>query len=274
MAWSGGGGPDPQPAPAMQAAANAESARDRRRTGCSLTPCGGSARLEYPRAMSWSRVLLALALVLAPAAAWAGPFVLPAAQGRVVDEDTGEPLAGALVVEWWQGGGRFGEPQHGVHARFAETGPDGRFALPRRLAGPRLWLSSVDGPVYGFLHPSYGLVRESPRALPGDADGLLLAGSLRRSHLRLDELRPYCFGRREEDAAARRIVETACPIDAHVTWPTGVPRREGPRVAQGRRTGTWTFRRADASVIARGAYRAGGAVGDWSFFDPQGNRMD
>jgi len=211
-----------------------------------------------------------LALWLAASGAAAGPFVLEAASGRVVDEDTGEPIEGAHVIEGWQGGGRFGEPQDAIHARFATTGPDGRFAFAREWAGLRLWLSGGYGPVYGFYHPSYGLVRESPRRASGDG-GLLLQGSLRRSHLRRDAVRAYCHGRHEDDAAAERIREIACPVEAHDTWPTGVPRWRGERDARGRRTGTWTFLRADGSVMARGAYRAGGAVGDWEFYDPHGN---
>jgi hypothetical protein len=215
---------------------------------------------------------LALALVLLlPLPAAAGPFRLDDVGGSVVDEDTGEPIAGALVVEWWKGRGRLGAPAPAVHARFATSDAAGRFVLAGGLTPPRLWLAHVHGPVHGFVHPSYGLETASPRELPGESDALLLQGSLRRSHLRLAALREYCTGRHDEEAGAERIVAAACPLEAHAAWPTGVPRAEGPRDERGRRTGTWTFRRADGSVAARGAYRAGGALGDWSFFDPEGN---
>jgi hypothetical protein len=39
------------------------------------------------------------------------PCVLDGARGRVVDRDTGEPIAGATVIEWWRGAGRMGGPQ-------------------------------------------------------------------------------------------------------------------------------------------------------------------
>lgn len=223
--------------------------------------------------MSGSRWIVGVvSLVLLPACAPAlGPFVLEAASGRVVDEDTGEPIPEATVIEWILGAGSFGGPQPAYHARFATTDGEGRFAFEREFVwSPRLWFLRTYGPRHGFYHPSYGLETETPR--PAQGGGLVLEGSLRRSHLRLDALRPYCAGRREDDAAAERLREIACPLEAHDTWPGGVPRAEGRHDDQGRRTGPWTFRHADGSVAARGAYREGGAVGDWEFYDRAGAR--
>jgi len=203
---------------------------------------------------------------------------LDAARGRVVDEDTGEPIPDARVIQWWHGAGAMGEPAPSLHARLAVSDERGRFAFERALApSPWMWVSRTYGPTYGFYHPSYGLETGTPRRVetPGAHEpALVLQGSLRRSHLRLAEVRAYCHGRREGDAAAPRLREIACPLEAHEVWPTGVPRAEGERDARGRRTGTWTFHYADGSVAARGAYRAGGAVGEWTFYDRSGERVD
>lgn len=217
--------------------------------------------------------------------------MLEQASGRVVDEDTGEPIPDATVIEWYRGAGRFGGPQPSYHARFATTDRDGRFVFERQIASsPRMWLLETYGPLYGFYHPSYGLETETPRRVSvGEADArdarsspeapassggsLLLEGSLRRSHLRLDALRPWCAGRHADDAASPRLREIACPLERHAHWPSGVPRAEGPYDARGRRTGEWTFRYGSGRVAARGSYAAGGAVGDWDFYDRSGTRV-
>lgn len=235
----------------------------------------------------WIARAVALLVLASPACApAAGPFVLEAASGRVVDEDTGEPIPEATVIEWYQGAGRFGGPQPSYHARFARTDDEGRFSFEREIAPSlRMWALETYGPRYGFYHPSYGLESETPRRVSSGsgtrdeeagrahAEALRLEGSLRRAHLRLDALQPYCAGRREDDAAAEHLREIACPLEAHATWPSGVPRAEGPRDARGRRTGEWTFRYASGRVAARGSFRAGGAVGDWEFYDRSGARV-
>jgi hypothetical protein len=237
--------------------------------------CGGSVFSK-----AWRTATLALLGIVVPGCApAAGPFVLDAASGRVIDEDTREPIPGATVIEWYRGAGRFGGPQPSYHARFATTDDAGRFAFPREAVWSlRMWALRTYGPTYGFHHPSYGLETGTPRRVSADDDAspgeLRLEGSLRRSHLRLDALRAWCAGRRDEDAAAAHLREIACPLERHAHWPSGVPRAEGPRDARGRRTGEWTFRYADGTIAARGVYREGGAVGDWEFYDRAGSRVD
>jgi hypothetical protein len=199
-----------------------------------------------------------------------GPCVLEEASGRVVDRDTGEPIAGATVIERWRGAGRMGGPQPDVHARVAKSDAEGRFVFVRSGArNPRLWFTKTYGPTYDFYHPSYGL-EPGGEARPGEE--LVLRGSLRDSAARLAELPPYCLGRRE-GALARRLVEAACPLEAHATWPDGTPRARGETDPQGRRTGIWTFHREDGSLAARGGGRVGAPVGAWEFFDRSGRRV-
>jgi len=198
-----------------------------------------------------------------------GPCVLEGAGGRVVDRDTGEPIAGATVIERWLGAGRMGGPQPEVHARSTQSDAQGGFAFAAGPApGPRLWFTKTYGPSYSFYHPSYGLEHggEAPAG-----EELVLRGSLRDSAARLADLAPYCRGE-HEGRGARRLAEVACPLDAHATWPNGSPRTQGETDPQGRRTGIWTFHHQDGSLAARGEYRAGAPVGAWEFFDRRGRR--
>lgn len=234
-----------------------------------------SARLPAARALRL--VALAAALASGACAPSLGPFVLEAVRGRVVDENTAEPIRGATVIQWYRGAGTGGGPQPSYHARFATTDREGRFAFERAVApSPRMWLLETYGPGYGFYHPSYGLETATPQRVDRSGGGpaeLRLGGSLRRAHLRLDALSAWCAGRHAEDAASEHLREIACPLEAHEAWPSGVPRAEGSRDARGRRTGTWTFTYADGSVAARGRYEAGGAVGEWSYYDREGRRV-
>lgn len=192
-----------------------------------------------------------------------------AARGRVVDRDTGEPIADATVIEWWRGAGRMGGPQPEVHARVRKSDAEGRFAFESaRAPGPRLWFTKTYGPSYSFYHPSYGL-EHGGEARAGE--DLVLRGSLRDSAARLADLAPYCRGE-PEGAGARRLAEAACPQGAHATWPDGAPRVRGETDPQGRRTGIWTFHYEDGSLAARGEYRGGAPVGAWEFFDRAGRR--
>lgn len=137
-----------------------------------------------------------------------GPFVLAAVEGRVVDEDSGEPIGGAEVIEWWRGAGTSDVAPH-YHARWATTDAEGRFALPRELAPSlRMWLLRTYGPDYSFYHPFYGL-EHGARATP-DGD-LVLRGSTRRAEQRRQNLIPICRGERD-DPGARHLAEIACPL--------------------------------------------------------------
>lgn len=197
-----------------------------------------------------------------------GPFVLDAAEGRVRDRDTGEPLRDAEVIEWYRGAGRMGGPQPELYARFARSDAGGRFAFPRQTAwSARLWLLKSYGPAYSFYHPSYGLehgARRSPAS-----DELLLEGSLRDSAARLEALAPWCRGE-HEGRGARRIAELACPPREHERWPDGTPRARGDVDARGRRIGTWTFFYEDGTVAARGRYQDGAPLGAWEHYDRRG----
>jgi hypothetical protein len=137
-----------------------------------------------------------------------GVLVMRAAEGRVLDRESGEPIGGATVIEWWRGAGRGGGPQPTYHARFATSGADGRFGFPRAMApSPRMWLLRTYGPSYGFFHPDYGLVRAG-EAQPGVA--LELRGSREEAELRRADLGPVCAPRPRE-RWERELAPIACP---------------------------------------------------------------
>jgi hypothetical protein len=229
--------------------------------------------IGYARAVTsraFRRLCLAVAgALVAGCVPSLGRCVLEAASGRVVDRDTGEPIAGAEVVEWIRGAGRMGGPQPELHARFATSDAEGRFAFERAFApGPRLWFSKNYGPSYSFYHPSYGLIHGGE---PGSAAQIVLRGSLRDSAARLADLPPYCRGE-HPGAGARHLAAVACPPEAHASWPDGTPRASGELDPQGRRTGIWTFHYERGAPAARGEYRSGAPTGVWEFFDRRGRR--
>lgn len=196
-----------------------------------------------------------------------GPFVLAAARGRVLDADTGEPIRGAEVFQWYRGSGPSDASRPVYHSRWTSTDEDGRFGFERALSpSPRMWLLRTYGPSYGFYHPSYGLVHGGAAGTEGT---LTLRGSLRDSALRLADLAPYCRGERD-GRGARHLAEIACPPDARRAWPDGTPRTRGHVDERGRRTGVWTFYYENGGVAARGTYRDGAAVGRWEFRDREG----
>ncbi len=215
-------------------------------------------------AISWAALLAALACVPGP-----GAFALDAVRGRVVDRDTGEPIRGAEVIEWYHGAGSMGGPQPVYHARWTRSDAEGRFALERAFAtSPRMWLLETYGPSYSFFHPSYGLIRSG--ASPGPVQGELeLGGSLRDSASRWLDLAPYCHGE-PGDAGARHLREVACPLSELSPYGNGAPRVTGETDSRGRRTGTWTFHYEDGSVAARGSYVAGAPTGAWIFYGRDG----
>jgi hypothetical protein len=135
-------------------------------------------------------------------------IVMAPAAGRVLDRESGAPIAGAEVIEWWRGAGRGGGPQPTYHARFARSDADGRFAFGRGLApSPRMWLSKVYGPSYGFYHADYGLVRAGE---PGPDAELLLRGSRAEAELRRADLASVCRPRPRE-GWERELARVACP---------------------------------------------------------------
>lgn len=157
-----------------------------------------------------TRGAVALAASLAFAACVPGPgvFVMRAAEGRVLDRESGEPIAGARVIEWWRGAGGGGGPQPTYHARFTHSDADGRFGFPRAVAkSPRMWLLRTYGPSYGFFHPDYGLVRGGE---PAAGEPVVLSGSRAEAELRRADLAPVCAPHPREEWE-RELARSACP---------------------------------------------------------------
>jgi hypothetical protein len=136
-----------------------------------------------------------------------GPVRLPAVEGRVVDAQSGAPLAGAEVVEWWYGAGRFGGPQPVQHARWDTTDAAGRFALAGSTAwSPRMWLLRTYGPAYSVFHADYGLLHAGLRS---EAAPLVLRIDRAAASQGATELAAICRGERD-DSGARRLRAVAC----------------------------------------------------------------
>ncbi len=161
-----------------------------------------------------------VALAFAGCVPGGGTCRLPAVEGRVADAGTGAPIAGATVIEWWHGAGVGGAPQPTRHARFATSDARGRFAFPAQWApDPRMWVTRVYAPAYGFVHPAYGFVRG-----PGahDAGGaLVLHGSLADAPARRSDLEVLCTTPPRE-AWQRELARRACP--ARTSDPPGATR--------------------------------------------------
>ncbi len=135
-----------------------------------------------------------------------GPFTLDAAEGVVVDEDTGAPIVGAEVIEWHRGAGRGGS-QPTYHARWATTDTAGAFAFPSGVAPSlRMWLLRTYDATYSFYHPEYGL--EHAGTMP-DEGSLAMRGSRSRAVQRRANLDPICRGE-HDDPGSRRLAEIAC----------------------------------------------------------------
>jgi hypothetical protein len=162
-----------------------------------------------PRSRRTLRWLGAALLGLAACVPGPGACRLPALHGRVVDADTGDPIAGATVIEWWRGAGVAGGPQPTRHLRFAVSDADGRFSFPAAPApSVRLWALRAYAPSHGFVHPDYGLVRGPEQR---DAEGaLVLRGSRAEAAARLGDpaaLSTTATRDEHERALARRV----CP---------------------------------------------------------------
>ncbi len=155
----------------------------------------GSARGARPAIQGLAAVAAAALLACVPGA---GPCVLPAVHGRVVIDETGAPVAGAVVFERWLGTTAFGTDAPTRYARFARTGTDGRFAFDRAFApAPGLWARRCGGPVYGFAHPDRGLVHAG--AGPGESGDLVLRTREADAAARLGDLRQLCQTASRED---------------------------------------------------------------------------
>lgn len=221
------------------------------------------------RLLSWAGVA-ATASLLGGCVPSLGPFILDSARGRVIDQDTGEPIRGAEVIEWYRGAGSAGGPQPHYYARWTRSDREGRFAFGRAFAPSlRLWVLKTYGPTYSFYHPSYGLEHGGGRPERNVEPEVILRGSLRHSAQRLADLVPFCRGERS-DRGARHLQQVACPPEAHTTYANGTPRATGDTDERGRRTGVWTFYYEEGKVAARGEYQAGAPRGTWEFRDRDG----
>ena len=148
------------------------------------------------RALGFARTLAIASAALA-CAPGSGSSRLKEVRGQVVDLDTGAPIGGAEVVEWYHGGG-LSDVQPVRHARFTTANARGEFHFPSAKAGASSALFKTYGPTYSFYHPDYGLVRAG-----GPEDGFArLQGSRARAALAHQELRPYCNGGLSSNRAA------------------------------------------------------------------------
>ncbi|MEM7411989.1 MAG: carboxypeptidase-like regulatory domain-containing protein [Myxococcota bacterium] len=173
--------------------------------------------------MGWGRAAVTLAALAFPGCVVdLGPFSLSASEGRVVDADSGAPIAGAEVFEWHRGVGSSDAAQPVYVARWTTTDADGRFTLPQRCApSARMWIWKTYPPDYAFYHPDYGLQRGARQAV-GAAErdaGWQLLGSRARSEAARRDLAPYCRGE-YDDAGARHLAAIACDAEQ--------PRRSAP----------------------------------------------
>jgi hypothetical protein len=90
-----------------------------------------------------------------------GPF-----QGQVVDVETEQPIAGAVIlVTWWEVCGLWGQTCF-VEAREAVTGADGRFQIPR-LAGFN-WKPGIQPPLIDAFAPGYVAEAEIVTPITGE----------------------------------------------------------------------------------------------------------
>ena len=178
--------------------------------------------------------------------------------GRLVDADTGEPIADAWVFEVVPAERRGADVRRFSRVRETRTDAQGRFRFEPLSSGFFSALfSSKRAPRLHAYHPSYGLVwgRGTPSTIEL---------SLREAYLRKSDAHNLCVAR-QADALHERIRSLACPPARPDLFPDGRPRAEGRLDPAGRRTGWWTYYREDRSVIARGRFEAGAATGQWEF---------
>jgi hypothetical protein len=146
--------------------------------------------------------LAAAALLLLSCVSGRGPCSLPAVAGRVVDRDTGAPIAGALVVEESRGGAVPSDAPPVSHARFATSDAEGRFAFDA-AAAPGLGCASRGRRSYAFVHPDYGLVRGGEAA---SAHEIALGGS-------------------RNDSASQSALGALCEIAPSGAWEREIAKR-------------------------------------------------
>ncbi len=102
-------------------------------------------------------MLLALLIAAAAPATSAadekwGPF-----SGRIVDADTGQPIAGAVAIVVWQRNVPNPVQGHQIYndARVAVSNANGEFEIPRR--SPPFFRMGIDEPRFDYAAPGYVL---------------------------------------------------------------------------------------------------------------------
>jgi hypothetical protein len=171
-----------------------------------------SARSSNPAAM-WgsaakSRTSLAFVLLgLVGCVPSPGPVRLAAVEGRLIDQESREPIAGAQIFQVYRGGGAPGTDPRAYYSRWTQTDARGRFVFVSEIApSARMWLLKTYGPRYDFYHPEYGLVR-GPTT---DEAEVVLEGSLDQAEQRRMDLQVFCSST-DDDPGSRRLREIACP---------------------------------------------------------------
>lgn len=155
-----------------------------------------------------SRTLLAFAtLCLVGCVPSPGPFHLAAVEGRLIDRQSREPIAGAHVFQVYRGAGAPGGEPKVYHARWTQTDARGSFVFASEVApSARMWILKTYGPRYDFYHPEYGLVRGPATEEPE----VVLEGSLDQAEQRRMDLQVFCSST-ADDPESRRLRAIACP---------------------------------------------------------------
>ena len=184
--------------------------------------------------------------------------------GSVRDADTGEAIVGAWIFEVFREPGSGADLIRVARARSTRSDAQGGFRFEPSREGQTFGRRYP--PIYHFYDPSYGLLRVRATDEGRRVD---VRPSLRDAHLRIADAVAFCAAP-VRDAMAEKIVALTCPPAKAERFADGSPRATGDVDARGRRNGPWTFYREDGTVIARGEYRTGAAIGAWRFEPPAG----
>ena len=149
------------------------------------------------RAVAWA--------CLAAFALGAAACELPAVRGRVVDRETGAPIAGAIVVELWREAGFLGEPARAESARYGTSDAAGRFEL---APGRGALFGGDPPPVYVFAHRDYGLVHAGE---VNAVDGAIELRGARGEVTPSQNLAALCASPPREDWE-RELARRLCPL--------------------------------------------------------------
>jgi len=197
------------------------------------------------------------------------PYILEV-HGHVLDEDTAEPIAGALVFVRHSGDDWLVGEELFTHHDMTTTDDSGRFAIPGHLS-PNLWMWLWETQHRGFFtihHASYGYGHPNMDREPDG--GFVLYRSLMDSQSATREAVKMCR-EHSKNWSSKRM----CPFDPDTPYANGRPRHRGESwndgVTSGRK-GDWVFFYEDGSVAVRGQYAGYDEVGRWEFFDRKGSR--